>query len=258
MYNFSIKIYKHFLDFSSLTLYNKLSLFQNRVATLHSERSFSMHNEENRDIESGSPILKAFTDSPVHITNMPPREGIPPIDVLFKQERAKKGISQKELAKDGDVTNIQISRIERGECNPSVRTLVHLSPYLGYPLEDLLIASHYQGALPTADPTYVDLDGRVIDLKEAAQFMYHIDGELLLLVINLYMNYTIPDGKLLKILLKCIAECRSTESKDESTSAPDEEEKNKKPKPNHLFTDAFSNLKQFIFSFDRLAHGTAN
>lgn len=213
--------------------------------------------EENLDSEPGTSAHKVVPEETLgYNSDMPPLEEIPPIDVLFKQEREKKEISQKDLAKAGEITNVQVSRIERGESNPSVRTLVHLAPYLGYSLEDLLIASHYQGTLPTDKPTYIDLDGKVIDLEQAVKTMYRIDGELLLLIISLYKDYTISDGKMLKIILKCIAECRSAESNNPNISA--EKGPDNKAKSNHLFIDAFSNLKQFIFSFDRLAHGTAN
>ena len=216
-----------------------------------------MNNEENHDSESGTSTYKVFPENTLgYISDMPPLEEIAPIDVLLKQERAKKEISQKDLAKVGDITNIQISRIERGESSPSVRTLVRLAPYLGYPLEDLLIASHYRGTLPTVKPTYIDLDGRAIDLEQAAQTMYRIDGELLLLMIDLYKNYTISDGKLLKILLKSIAECRNTDTKYSNSS--DEKKPGKEAKSNHLFINAFNNLKQFIFSFNEMAHGIAN
>lgn len=217
-----------------------------------------MNNEENYDSDPGKHTIKIFPEALGYLNNTLPADEIPPIDVLIKQERTKKEISQKELAKNGDVTNIQISRIERGECNPSVRTLVRLAPYLGYPLEILLIASHYRGNLPTVTPTYIDLDGRVIDLEQAVQSMYQIDGELLLLMIDFYKNYTLSEGKLLKILLKSIAECRNTNTEAANTVVPDEDKSNKKVNSSHRFAEAFSNLKQFIFSFDKLVHETAN
>ena len=66
-------------------------------------------------------------------------------------------------------------------------------------------------------PTYVDLDGQVIDLEQTARIMYHMDGELFLLVQNFYKQYSATDSEVLKILFKSIAECqRITEKEDKN------------------------------------------
>lgn len=215
-----------------------------------------MNNDENYDTESGNHSVQTLSDVS-HATDNASimLEEIPPIATLIKQERTKKKISQKKFSLNTDITNVHLSRIERGECVPSVRTLTRFAPYLGYPMETLLIASHYQGSLPSSTPTYVDLNGQVIDLEKAAQSMYHIDGELLLLIWNFYMNYTISDSELLKVLLKGIDICqRTTTVKDMDTNVSTNSNVACETSSNHLFVEAFKNLKEFIFSFSKLVH----
>ncbi len=181
------------------------------------------------------------------------------IDELLKQGRKAKGLSQKALSAKIGITNVQLSRIENGDSLPSVSTLTKLAPILGYSLEELLIASNYQGKLPSSTPTYLDLNGKVIDLTLIAQTMYRTDGELLLLLWDFYQDYTASDGELLKIVARSITECRKVTEEDvashnQNSNSSNEPALDSKVLQKNLFISAFNHLKQFLFSFDKLAH----
>jgi DNA-binding XRE family transcriptional regulator len=57
---------------------------------------------------------------------------------LFSLERDKKGITQSELAKITNIHQAEISKIERGIGNPSIKTLERLAEGLGLRLELIL------------------------------------------------------------------------------------------------------------------------
>ena len=57
---------------------------------------------------------------------------------LFSLEREKKGITQSELAKITNIHQVEISKIERGIGNPSIKTLERLAEGLGLKLELIL------------------------------------------------------------------------------------------------------------------------
>ncbi len=206
-----------------------------------------MNNEEQSDTEASKYTMETFSRALSDVNNtLNSYEETPTIAELIKQVRKRKELSQMDLSERADVSNVHLSRIERGECNPTIRTLAKLAPFLGYPIETLLAASHYQGTLPSDTPTYVDLDGQVIDLEQTARFMYHMDGELFLLVQNFYKQYSATDSEVLKILFKSIAECQRITEKEEKTNSK------------HIFAQTFTNLKQFIVSFGKMAHVTIN
>ena len=69
-------------------------------------------------------------------------EQLEPINLLIKN-------TQEDLAKKCNISNVQLSRIEQGKCRPSIRTLCRLAPFLGYDLDDLLLASSYSGTVPS-------------------------------------------------------------------------------------------------------------
>ena len=201
-----------------------------------------MNNEEKHDTEASKHPAEIMSDAvPVLGYTSDPVEETPPIAELIKLMRKEKGLSQIELSQKIDVTNVQLSRIERGECTPTVRTLIKLAPHLGYSLETLLAASHYQGTLPSSTPTYVDLEGQMIDLGQAARSMYRIDGELFLLFWNFFRQYSSYDSEVLKVLLKGMAKSHLMTEQEENAS------------PGQPFTDAFTHLKQFILSFGKMA-----
>ncbi len=181
------------------------------------------------------------------------------IDKLIKQGRKAKGLSQKALSARIGITNVQLSRIENGDSLPSVSTLTKLAPILGYSMEELLIASNYQGKLPSSTPTYLDLNGEIIDLKPLAQTMYRTDAELLLLLWDFFQNYTASDGKLLKIVTRSIIECQKAANEDTTPCSQNdfssvETESDSAALQKDSFVSAFSDLKQFLFSFDQIAH----
>ena len=57
---------------------------------------------------------------------------------LFSLEREKKRITQSELAKITNIHQAEISKIERGIANPSIKTLERLAEGLGLKLELIL------------------------------------------------------------------------------------------------------------------------
>lgn len=206
-----------------------------------------MENEKKHDTEvSKHPVNTA--SNAVFIANpaLDSVEEILPIADLIKQERRKRGLSQLEFSQKSNVTNVQLSRIEHGECIPTVRTLIKLAPFLGYPLETLLVASHYQGSLPSAGPTYVDVKGEIVDLEQAACTMYRTDGELFLLFWDFFRQYSSSDSEVVKVLLKSMAKTHQTTEQAENTNSM------------QLFTDAFTHLKQFILSFWKMASATTD
>ena len=56
----------------------------------------------------------------------------------IRKKRDAKGISQQELADNSDVAKSTIQRIEKGEMNPSVLTLIKISTALEIELVELL------------------------------------------------------------------------------------------------------------------------
>ena len=174
-------------------------------------------------------------------------EILPPIAQLIKQTRETKNISQKTLAQKSGLTNVQLSRIESGKSVPSVKTLSRLGPYLGYTLEDLLLSSSYSGTISSGSPTYTDLDGKVINLHEQVENMYKVDGELLLLLINFYSHYSSSDSELIKIIFQSIEECSCTQ-----LSNTENKESKKCYNAKQYFIETFNNLKEFIFSLNKI------
>ena len=56
----------------------------------------------------------------------------------IRKKRDAKGISQQELADNSDVAKSTIQRIEKGEMNPSVLTLIKISTALQIEVVELL------------------------------------------------------------------------------------------------------------------------
>ena len=55
----------------------------------------------------------------------------------LKIERAKKKISQKQLAEEMEVTNQAICNIEIGKSNPKVTFAMKLARFFGYTVDDI-------------------------------------------------------------------------------------------------------------------------
>lgn len=55
----------------------------------------------------------------------------------IKIERAKKNITQAELAKELDVSRLTVHSIEAGKFNPSVLLALKMARYFGVSLDDL-------------------------------------------------------------------------------------------------------------------------
>ena len=167
-------------------------------------------------------------------------EQLEPINLLIKNTRERKNISQEDLAKKCNISNVQLSRIEQGKCRPSIRTLCRLAPFLGYDLDDLLLASSYSGTVPSSVPKYINLEEKVFDLSETAKHMYRVDGELFLIFSDFIDNSNLEDIEMVKDLLTCM----NTFYKN-SNSIID------KKYETSIF-DLFKNLKNYIFAFIKL------
>lgn len=177
-------------------------------------------------------------------------EVIPPISDLLKETRERKGLSQKCLAQKTGLTNVQLSRIESGRSSPTVKTLAKLAPYLGYPMEYLLLSASYSGSVAAKGPTYADLDGNAVDLTKEAQSMYQEDGELLLLVADFYKHYSKSDSELLKIILRNIKECHSFASLHNDAA----DKASGIDSAKNQFVELFTDLKNLIFSLDKMQY----
>lgn len=167
-----------------------------------------------------------------------------PFPTLLMNRRKERGWSQDTLSKKSGVSHMQISRLESGKHMPSIRTLIKLAPYLGYSLDDLLLASSYTGATPCASPTYVGFAGERIELEQAAEHMYQIDSELFLRIHDFFSHYYSPEnGEFLKTVLHQIV----TETKYENVS--DEEPTSKTVK---RFSQMFAHVKALVISLGQM------
>lgn len=166
-----------------------------------------------------------------------PYEELEPIYLLIKKTRERKNISQETLAKKCNISNVQLSRIEQGKCKPSIRTLCRLAPFLGYELDDLLLASSYSGTVPSSVPKYINLEEKVFDLFETSKRMYRIDGELFLIFVDFVDNSNLEDIEMVKELLTCVNLLQKN-----SSSISDK-------KYETSILDMFKNLKNYIFAF---------
>jgi transcriptional regulator with XRE-family HTH domain len=59
------------------------------------------------------------------------------IGIRIRQERIKQGISQNQLAFEASMPRVQIGRIERGEINTSVGSIIGICRVLNIHLKDL-------------------------------------------------------------------------------------------------------------------------
>jgi transcriptional regulator with XRE-family HTH domain len=91
----------------------------------------------------------------------------------LRRERTTRGWSLRELAARADVSKALLSRIERGEANPSINALFQIGDALGIALSDLL-------AVELADCDIVRAgEGRVTasdDGSSVSRFVFAIDG----------------------------------------------------------------------------------
>lgn len=172
--------------------------------------------------------------------NEPPCEELEPIHLLIKKTRERKNISQETLAKKCGISNVQLSRIEQEKCKPSIRTLCRLAPFLGYDLDELLLASSYSGIVPSSVPKYINLEEKAFDLFETSKHMYRIDGELFLIFADFIANSNLEDMEMVKELLTCM----NTLHKNSNTIS------DKKYETSIL--DMFKNLKNYILAFTKL------
>jgi transcriptional regulator with XRE-family HTH domain len=65
------------------------------------------------------------------------RPGDPPVGERIREERTKRGVSLRSLARDVGVSASLISQIETGKCRPSVSTLYALTTALGVSIENV-------------------------------------------------------------------------------------------------------------------------
>jgi transcriptional regulator with XRE-family HTH domain len=60
----------------------------------------------------------------------------------LRQIRLAKGLSQEDIAFETDISTNQVGRIERGEINTGICTLLEISKVLKIPLKDLFDFEH--------------------------------------------------------------------------------------------------------------------
>lgn len=96
---------------------------------------------------------------------------------FLKQKRKEKHLTVRQLAAKAKISYSELSKIENGKtATPS--TLRKLSPYLSLPIETLLSTAGFSFKVDTDSPTYLDLEGNRINLKEHALKLYSRDVEL--------------------------------------------------------------------------------
>jgi transcriptional regulator with XRE-family HTH domain len=89
----------------------------------------------------------------------------PPVGERIREERTKRGVSLRGLARDIGVSASLISQIETGKCRPSVSTLYALTTALGVSIEDVfeVPAEHVElvaaASSPAPAPTFAPLAG---------------------------------------------------------------------------------------------------
>jgi transcriptional regulator with XRE-family HTH domain len=76
-----------------------------------------------------------------------PRAADPPVGERIREERTKRGVSLRSLARGVGVSASLISQIETGKCQPSVSTLYAITTTLGISVEDVFQPA---GAAPGA------------------------------------------------------------------------------------------------------------
>jgi transcriptional regulator with XRE-family HTH domain len=77
----------------------------------------------------------------------------PPIGQRIREERVRKGMNLRALARAVNVSASHISQIETGKCRPSVSTLWSITTVLGVPLDELFeVSPQGPAASPPPDP----------------------------------------------------------------------------------------------------------
>ena len=56
----------------------------------------------------------------------------------LKELRKLKNISQKEIAKELNLTDVVVSKYERGECDPSIENLIKIAKFLNVSVDTLI------------------------------------------------------------------------------------------------------------------------
>lgn len=171
-------------------------------------------------IELYPPLLKSFSE-------------------ILKEKRKEKKWSQEELAKKAGISAMQISRLESAKHLPTIPTLIRLSPYLGYSLDELLLSASYAGAVPALEPTYVDFNGKQIDPSELGKEMYRKDGELFLKTYEFYQSFSSENCEFLKAVLDQLnAETTQTAESNTDKQA--------------VFSEMFQHLKAIFISLGKV------
>jgi transcriptional regulator with XRE-family HTH domain/quercetin dioxygenase-like cupin family protein len=79
-----------------------------------------------------------------------PRAADPPVGERIREERTKRGVSLRGLARGVGVSASLISQIETGKCQPSVGTLYAITTTLGISVEDVFPPADAAGPAGTA------------------------------------------------------------------------------------------------------------
>jgi transcriptional regulator with XRE-family HTH domain len=79
------------------------------------------------------------------VSTQPQTQPEPPIGQRIRQERLRRGVNLRTLARAVNVSASHISQIETGKCRPSVSTLYAITTVLGVGIDDLFDGSELAG-----------------------------------------------------------------------------------------------------------------
>jgi len=122
----------------------------------------------------------------------------------LRSKRNAKGLSLRTLASKAKISYSALNKAENGHELPSANTLRKLAPYLGIPIDELLLNAGYHFKYPKDGPIYLNLTGEILDLEKTSSSMYNRDPELFLQITDWYKQYTKEDAETLSILLSIL------------------------------------------------------
>lgn len=129
---------------------------------------------------------------------------------FIKKLRTEKGLSQRQLAELGKVSNTEISRIESGERkNPSPNILKAISPHLGVAYSELMAhAGYIEEKIEHGKYTEViwrDNNGEFADTIRMAKNIYTKDSDLIRIMNRATDKLSTEDINTIKDILNSFA-----------------------------------------------------
>ncbi len=93
---------------------------------------------------------------------------VPPIGARIREQRTRRGVTLRALARDIGVSASLISQIETDKSQPSVSTLYAITTALGISVEDLFDTRESQAVRPAEEPAPAGLAEAAVGLPQAA------------------------------------------------------------------------------------------